>query len=233
MKKDKFKLPILDDPAFIKFSKIIKEYDVGDPASPFYRAIEDFGNCEILHRKSERAKKLKLPKADYYENIAMLHNTQGLRKLQSAKVAINKTIKRLPPGPEKKISHKEMKARLDEYEIMFKNEIFEEDFTPEESELTWASFGKAKKALVDKGTIGLLEYMSSNIDKLIDSRKDLKKGRQFANPIHIWKVNAIAIYTGIQAFVLIWCFCTSDCIWALAPLPAQVVAIMLLLHLAC
>lgn len=87
-----FKLSILSDPAFAEFNRVVGVYKFGDPVALLFSAAESFVNCEILHRKAERATALNLPKgvSEYYEGISLLHNAQGLRRLQRASKAVGK-----------------------------------------------------------------------------------------------------------------------------------------------
>jgi hypothetical protein len=214
----KFKLSILGDPAFAEFNRFVGTYKFGDPIGLLFSATESFINCEILHRKAERANVLKLPKgtSEHYESNSLLHNNQGLRRLRRARECINKGIKMYPQVLKKEdelVSEKEMKEILDDYDAMIKNEIFEMDLTADETNGILNEYGKARKVVDSKGMSGLIEYAGSKIDDLIEARTDLKKGRREASPLPWWKIVLIAVVLAVSIGSVVYCYKKQDCKW--------------------
>jgi hypothetical protein len=217
---------IPDTPAFAELKKLFDEQGVEDPMSTTYKAVDDFGECEILHRKAERAKKLKLPKGDYYERMAMLHNKQGLRRVKAAKAQIKKVLKAYPLELEKTLSKKQIGELLDEHEMMFKNELFEQDLPAVEVEEIYDVYRAAKQIAKAKGGKGLLKHVEAKLDQVAKGRTNLKKGRGPGSPIAWWKIAAIAALAAFSVWAFWWCYTYSNCAfaWQMIPLELRFVA---------
>lgn len=215
MKSINPKKSIVDKPGFARFVKSIERFGFGDPVTPFFKASESFYKCEAKHRKAERAKILKMPKSEYYEEMAMLNNRQGLRRLQAAKKSIKKARK-MYPEIEKEcglLPEREKEEILNDCDIMFKDELFEMDLDPEIITEIWTEYGKVRKVVDDTGMRGLIEYYDSKLDELIEARTDLKKGRQCASPLAWAIIIAIAIILVISVAAVINCYRKYDCHW--------------------
>jgi hypothetical protein len=211
-----FKSRILENPAFVKFNTFVGAYKFGDPVGLIFSAGDSFVNCEILHRKAERAKIMGLPKSEYYESVAMLHNAQGLKRLERAQECIKKAVEMYPRIIEKEdelVSDDEMKKILVDHDVMIKDEIFEMDIAPEEANEIWNEYTKARKVVDAKKMHGLIEHVSSKIDELKNARKDLKKGRAHTSPLPYWKIAILAAVLCVAIGAIIYCYKKEDCKW--------------------
>lgn len=211
-----FKSEIVDDPRFAEFTRFVATYKFGDPVTPLFMAGESFVNCEILHRRAERAKALKLSKGEYYEEMAMIHNDQGLSRLRAARASVNKAIEMFPRVIEKEdelVSEREMKDILDRYGVIIKNEVFEMDLPAEDAKAVWAEYVQIKKTVDEAGMSGLINYYGSKIDELIKARTDLKAGRKLASPLSWWKICFIAGCLAVSVGAVVYCYKKHNCGW--------------------
>ena len=218
MQNANFKLSILSDPAFEEFNTFVGVYKFGDPANLLFSAAESFINCEVLHRKSERAEVLGLPKGtgEYFERISLLHNSQGLRRVQRAEKAVKKAIEMYPNVMKKEdelVSEKEMKEIIGDFDVMLKNELLEIDITSEESKEIWSEYDKARKVVDAKGMSGLIGYFGEKLVELEKSRKDLAFGRKHASPLPLWKIILIALALLVSIASVVYCYKKQDCRW--------------------
>lgn len=208
------KEPVVDSVPYGRFIRRIEAHKFGDPVTPAVKAIESFLNCEIIHRRAERAAAMKLPKGKEYEKMAMVHNAQGLRRLKAARASVNKAIKMYPSIVKKRgelVSEKELKEIFGECDVMLKNEIFEKDLPAAEAAAVWSEYEKVKEVVTTKRMRGLADYYGSKIDELTEARTDLAKGRKHASPIPWWKIVAIAVELGIAIGAVVNCFKKDDC----------------------
>ncbi len=215
---NEFKLSILENPAFAEFNSFVGDYKFGDPITLFFKANESFVNCEILHRQAERANVLSLPKgcSEYYEGLAKLHNTQGLRRLQRAARAVKKAVTMYPNVLAKEdelVSEKEMKEILSDYDVMIKNELFEMDLTSVEAKEVWDEYVKNREIVNTKGMSGLINYFAQQMDKLTELRTDLAKGREHHSPLPWWKIVLIAGALVVSVASVVYCYKKRDCRW--------------------
>jgi hypothetical protein len=202
-------------PRFSRFISSMERYGFGDPVTSFLKAAESINKCEKMHRKAERAKLLKLPKADYYEEMAMLSNRQSLRKLQLTKKSLKKAIK-MYPEIEKEcdlLPDKEKGEILSDCDLMFKDELFEMDLSPEILIEIWAEYENVRKVIDNKGMRGLLTFSKSKADELIEARTDLEKGRQPASPLAVAAMIAVAFLLGVAIGAVIDCYAKMGCQW--------------------
>ncbi|MBA7517712.1 hypothetical protein ES705_09766 [subsurface metagenome] len=199
-----FKIKLLEAPTYVKLSEFDKGREIVDFATPFLRGIEGFTNCEVIHRRAERAKALQLPKSDYYEKFSELQNNRGMRNIDSAKKSLEIFINRNPQGFEKDIPKDILQEAMDESEIIMKNESFEKDIKPEEAKEIWEEVVKIRKIANEKGTRGLADHLVYAMDNLRKSRIDLDKGRKPASPLVWWKSLAIIGLIGLALFILIF-----------------------------
>jgi len=204
------KLTMLHDPEFVKVIEKFKEQRISDPMISFFRASEDFVNCESIHRRAERAELLKMPKAEYYEEMAMLHNKQGLRKLGHAQRLMSEAIEKFPHDLEKAASTKETMESLDEQGKVFKNQLFEQDFPVETTEEIWTGYEEARRIVATMGVKDLMKHADSKMRELLEARTDLTIGRRHASP-WIWKAIAYAILGIFIIVVCVLCFNVSNC----------------------
>jgi hypothetical protein len=220
-----FKLQILDEPSFAEFNRYIGVYKFGDPVTLFFKATESFVNCEMLHRKAERAKVLELPRGnnEYIEKMAMLHNTQGLRRLERARDAARKGLEMYPNIVKKEdelVSEKEMKDILSDYDLMIKDEILEMDLTSMEAQEIWNEYLTARKTVDQNGMSGLLNLFATKMDDLIEARRNLDKGREPASPLPWWKIVVVAAALVVSIGSVIYCYKKQDCKWVWAMVKA-------------
>lgn len=213
-----FELSILKDPAFAEFNRFIGDYKFGDPVVLFFRATESFVNCEILNRRAERAAALEVSRGygEYHDRLAMLHNAQGLRRLQGARKSIAQAIELYPKVIEKEdvlVSEEEMKGILADYDHMIKDQVLEMDLSRQEAREVWNEYANARKAL-DAGKMkGLIDYCSSKLAELTDARTDLGKGRQPHSPLPWWKILVIAVALAVSIFSVVYCYKKKNCEW--------------------
>jgi hypothetical protein len=213
-----FKLSILADPSFEEFNAFVGVYKFGDPVVLFFSAADSFIHSEILHRKSERSEALGVTKGvgDYYEKLSLLHNTQGLRRLQRANKAVAKAIQMFPNVLKKEdelVSEAEMKEILKDYDVMLKNEILEMDITAQESKEVWEEYDKTRKVVDAKGMSGLVGYFGEKLTELEKARTDLSTGRKPASPLPYWKIIVIAAALVISIASIVYCYKKKDCKW--------------------
>ena len=159
-----------------------------------------------------------LPKGsgEYYEGLSLLHNTQGLRRLQRARASVEKAMEMYPRVIEKEdelVSEKEIKEILNDYDGMIKNELFEMDLTPEETREVWDEYVRAREVVDAEGMSGLIKYFGSKIDELTKARTSLEKGREHASPIPWWKIVLIAVALVVSIGSVIYCYKKRDCKW--------------------
>ena len=220
-----FKFLILSDPAFGEFNRFVGVYKFGDPVALLFSAGESFINCEILNRKAERANVLNLPKgaSEYFKDLSLLHNRQGLRRLQRAGKAVQEAIKMYPKVLEKEgklVSEKEMKDILRDYDGMFKSELFEMDITSTEAQEIWNEYKKARNIVDVNGMSGLITYAGEKINELEKARKDLAKGREHTSPLPWWKIVLIAVALVVSIASVVYCYKKQDCKWVWAMVKA-------------
>jgi len=195
--------------------KSFERYEIGDPLTPFLKATESFMLCEALHKKAERAEKLKLPKAEYYENTSLLHNRQGLNRLAKAKELMKKAVEKFPELEKEcgVISKQDIEKILGDCDIMIKNEIFETELSPEIAEEFWEIYQEVRNSANQKGLRGILHFCDAKIGALEDVRKDPMKGRQPASPIAFFIALIIGIIIGASVYAVIECYNKHGCQW--------------------
>ncbi len=211
-----FRIRLLESPAYVKLSEFDKGQEIANFANPFLQGIEGFTNCEVFHRRAERAKSLQLPKSDYYRKFSELQNNRGMRNIDSARKSLEIFIKRNPQGIEKDIPKDIFQEIMDESETTMKNELFEKDIKPEEAKEIWEEVIKIRKIANEKGTRGLANHLLYAVDNLKKGRIDLDKGRKPASPFNLWKLLAIIgiiVLVFLLLIFLIWAGMTNPEQW--------------------
>ncbi len=226
MRRSTVELSVLDSPAFGRLNKRLEAEGIENPAELLYHVMEDFVDCEVFHRRAERATKLGLPHGIHDEKKAMMRNSQGLRRLRSAKGHLKKLLANLPPGLARRLPDAEMSELLDEHEMMVRDQLVDHDLTAVEIEELWEIYEDVKQTARAHGARGLIEYVAAKLDALEPLRVDLDKGRAHGSPFPVWKAVAIGFLVGVNIFIFISCFTYLDCssAWLLIPLDLKFVA---------
>jgi len=227
---------VVDSVPYGRFIRHIAAHKFGDPVTPAVKAIESFLNCEILHRRAERAAAMKLPKGEEYEKMAMVHNAQGLRRLKAARASVNKAIEMYPRTLKKEdesVSEEKLKEIFGECDVMFKNEIFEKDLPAAEAAVVWSEYEKVREVVTTKRMRGLADYYGSKIDELTEARTDLAKGRKHASPICEYKIAAIVVALVITAAAVAYCYLKDDCEYLMVILEVVALGVYKIVRQGC
>lgn len=111
------------------------------------------------------------------------------------------------------VSTREMRKILTDYSLMFRNEVLEMDLTKEESEIIWKKYLEIRKVVNSRGVKWLLDYSIAQLEKLIEYRADLVKGRKHASPLPWWKIAVIAVSLAVSISAVVYCYKKHDCRW--------------------
>lgn len=177
--------------------------EAAEASRAFGDALLQFGRCERLARRQERARAITGAKESKNEVAAVASlNKRGQTALKLAIAQLRAAAKAHPSTDMGKPSPA-VKARLTEFSADIMLLLSEGDVKPSDVVKLKAIQDDVMEAFSGKGVPGVIEHTLTNMEKLAELRNRADRGA--VDNIPWWKIVAIAVFLGLWVWAVARC----------------------------